>query len=251
VSGSGISWAICKSALRSRQIAMPAPHQSVFTGRMPFLPTNRVKPLKAQYSSVEVTKKRICTNKCVFGYYVCWQCGTTHIRPLHAVHCTSSWSISPACRATAVNVANVTHAGTDGLTLYRFIDSALTEYYMGSASNKLHDWELCACYAYHTWIASLRQPAGARQTASHTKGRLSCHTPVDVFHTKTSTTTTILRLFCRSTCISHYFRLRRGDFVGAKFYCPDAFAGGSQHIQIRKKTLEFSTAVLSTLFPYR
>jgi len=30
VSGSGISWAICKSAPRSRQTAMPAPHHSVF-----------------------------------------------------------------------------------------------------------------------------------------------------------------------------------------------------------------------------
>ena len=30
VSGSGISWAICKSAPRSRQITMPAPHSSVF-----------------------------------------------------------------------------------------------------------------------------------------------------------------------------------------------------------------------------
>ena len=30
VSGSSISWAICKSAPRSRQTTMPAPHQSVF-----------------------------------------------------------------------------------------------------------------------------------------------------------------------------------------------------------------------------
>ena len=30
VSGSGIRWAVCKSAPRSRQIAMPAPHHSVF-----------------------------------------------------------------------------------------------------------------------------------------------------------------------------------------------------------------------------
>ena len=30
VSGSGISWAICKSAHRSRQITMPTPHHSVF-----------------------------------------------------------------------------------------------------------------------------------------------------------------------------------------------------------------------------
>jgi len=33
---SGISWTICKqSAPRSRQITMPTPHHSIFTGRMP------------------------------------------------------------------------------------------------------------------------------------------------------------------------------------------------------------------------
>ena len=45
VSGSGFSWDICKSAPRSRQITMPAhqaaPHRSVFSGRMPFLPLNQ------------------------------------------------------------------------------------------------------------------------------------------------------------------------------------------------------------------
>jgi len=41
VSCSGISWAICKFAPRSRQITTPAPHHSVFTGRMPFLPPNQ------------------------------------------------------------------------------------------------------------------------------------------------------------------------------------------------------------------
>jgi len=41
VSGSGISWVICKSAPRSRQITTPATHHSVFTGRMPFLPPNQ------------------------------------------------------------------------------------------------------------------------------------------------------------------------------------------------------------------
>ena len=42
VSGSGISWAICKSAPRSRQITTPATHHSsFFTGRMPFLPPNQ------------------------------------------------------------------------------------------------------------------------------------------------------------------------------------------------------------------
>ena len=41
VSGSGISWAICKSAPCCRQITMPAPYHSVFTGQMPFLPPNQ------------------------------------------------------------------------------------------------------------------------------------------------------------------------------------------------------------------
>ena len=41
VSGNGISWAICKCAPCSRQITMPAPHHSVFTGRMPFLLPNQ------------------------------------------------------------------------------------------------------------------------------------------------------------------------------------------------------------------
>ena len=40
VSGSGISWAICKSAPRSRQITMPAPHHSVFY-RPDALPTTQ------------------------------------------------------------------------------------------------------------------------------------------------------------------------------------------------------------------
>ena len=48
VSGGGISWAICKSAPRSRQITMPAPHRSVFLqAGCPSCrqPTNSVKTL--------------------------------------------------------------------------------------------------------------------------------------------------------------------------------------------------------------
>ena len=41
VSGSGISWAICKSAPRSRQITMPAPHHSVFYRLDALLPPNQ------------------------------------------------------------------------------------------------------------------------------------------------------------------------------------------------------------------
>ena len=48
VSGSGISWAMCKSAPCSRQITMPAPHHSVFleAGCPSCRPTNSVKALK-------------------------------------------------------------------------------------------------------------------------------------------------------------------------------------------------------------
>jgi len=41
VSSGGISWAICKSAPRSRQTTTPAPHHSVFYRRMPFRPPNQ------------------------------------------------------------------------------------------------------------------------------------------------------------------------------------------------------------------
>ena len=48
VSGSGISWAVCKSAPHSRQITMPAPHYSFLQAGCPSCrPTNSVKALKA------------------------------------------------------------------------------------------------------------------------------------------------------------------------------------------------------------
>ena len=49
VSGSGISWAICKSAPCSRQITMPAPHHSGFlqAGCTSCRPTNSIKALEA------------------------------------------------------------------------------------------------------------------------------------------------------------------------------------------------------------
>ena len=52
---SGISWTIRKqSAPHSRQITMPAPHLSVFKGRMPFLPPNQ------QCQSTEGIHQRHC-----------------------------------------------------------------------------------------------------------------------------------------------------------------------------------------------
>ena len=49
MSGSGISWAVCRSAPRCRQTTMPAPHHSVFlqAGCPSCRPTNSVKAQKA------------------------------------------------------------------------------------------------------------------------------------------------------------------------------------------------------------
>ena len=58
VSGTGISWAICKSAPRSRQITTPAPHHSVFLQAAcpSWHPTNSVKALKAQTKHSEIKR---------------------------------------------------------------------------------------------------------------------------------------------------------------------------------------------------
>ena len=55
MSGSGISWAICKSAPRSRQITTPTPHHSVFYRPVcpSCRPTNSVKALKALISTIQ------------------------------------------------------------------------------------------------------------------------------------------------------------------------------------------------------
>ena len=64
VSGSGISWTICKSAPRSRQITMPAPHHSVFLqARCPCCcPTNSVKALKATTSYITLSTNAVGIN---------------------------------------------------------------------------------------------------------------------------------------------------------------------------------------------
>ena len=58
VSGSGISWAICKSASRSRHITMLVPcYSRSFTGRMLFLPPNQQRQSTGYYlCSAALTK---------------------------------------------------------------------------------------------------------------------------------------------------------------------------------------------------
>jgi len=59
VSGSGISWAVCKSAPRSRQITTPAFHHLVFY-QMPFLP-----PIQ-QHPSTEGTALNVAILPCKY-----------------------------------------------------------------------------------------------------------------------------------------------------------------------------------------
>ena len=60
VSGSGISWAICKSAPNSRQITMPAPHHSSFlqAGCPSCCPTNSVKALNANVIALKYARSQ-------------------------------------------------------------------------------------------------------------------------------------------------------------------------------------------------
>jgi len=49
---------LCKFAPRSSQITTPVPHQSVFTGRMPFLPPNQ-QPQSTEGTTGEYQKGKI------------------------------------------------------------------------------------------------------------------------------------------------------------------------------------------------
>ena len=71
VSGSGVSWAICKSAPRSRQITTPAPHHSRFlqAGCPSCRPTNSVKALKGQLRT-ELCVINVCKCSNTLGWLI-------------------------------------------------------------------------------------------------------------------------------------------------------------------------------------
>ena len=70
VSGSGISWPICKSASRSRQITMPVPHHwGFFIGRMPLLPPNQQR---------QSTEGVVNVTHLTYFYYDLLYCHTVH-----------------------------------------------------------------------------------------------------------------------------------------------------------------------------
>ena len=72
VSGSGISWAVCKPAPRSRQITTPAPHHSVFTGRMPFLLPDQQRQSTEGHNIVAFSIVAFCSNTCQLFCETCY-----------------------------------------------------------------------------------------------------------------------------------------------------------------------------------
>ena len=68
VSGSGISWAVCKSAPRFREITTPASCHSVFTGQMNFLPPNQQRQSTIGTCAVWVNSKKSSQ------YWNCFYC---------------------------------------------------------------------------------------------------------------------------------------------------------------------------------
>jgi len=99
VSGSGISWATCKSAPRCRQITMPVPHHSsFFTGWMPFMPLKQphqsMKGMPHNETQFPCNRgqrvvKRLC--ECVLGFV---QAADAVVKPRKV----GLGGVSPGCR---------------------------------------------------------------------------------------------------------------------------------------------------------
>ena len=92
VSGSGISWAICKSAPRSRQTTTPAPHHSVFY-RPDALPAAQPTASKHWRDNLMSTKlQRILSLVSVYtrplpGYLHKWNCSwADYLREVYVFH---------------------------------------------------------------------------------------------------------------------------------------------------------------------
>ena len=82
MSGSGISWAVCKSAPRSRQITTPAPHRSVFY-RPDVLPAAQPTASKHWSTTDPLLKVKLAVCKAATSPVVVWcvcRCATLRWR---------------------------------------------------------------------------------------------------------------------------------------------------------------------------
>jgi len=104
VSGSGIHWAICKSAPHTRQTTIPAPHRSVFyrPDALPATQPNSVKALKAINRSISkyLEWPKWC-NHCKDCLSVCPSMGHSSKPTAHSsVACGERMRIMPWCQHT-------------------------------------------------------------------------------------------------------------------------------------------------------
>ena len=143
VSGSGISWAIWKSASRSRQITMPAPHQSVFyrPDALPATHTNSVKALKAKIHLTPIPQHgNYCQQHCRKKEKQSW---TTY--SLFALLCCM-WNYDRSLKVWRQNTASIAECKYSWTVLQwslcrkeAFIDSVKVHYVTVQLSTPLMD----------------------------------------------------------------------------------------------------------------
>ena len=90
VSGSGISWAICKSSPHSRHITTPAPHHWVFTGRMLFLPPTRPSLLMVLLNQILTASLLCCVDAAGDDSEVSEYCRHVHSDSVPCSQCRSA-----------------------------------------------------------------------------------------------------------------------------------------------------------------
>jgi len=112
VSGSGISWAICKSAPRSRQITTPVPHHSVFY---------RPDALPAAQPTASST---VCKNRAVKVEHICFYIASLKI-------------IRHYCCAVLVSCKRY---------LILIISGKLAQYYFGTWQSKVSSFSYVICF---------------------------------------------------------------------------------------------------------
>ena len=136
MSGSGISWAICKSASRSRLITMPAPHHSSFLqAECPSCrPTNSIKTLKARIY--------IKLNRLVFFYLL----DSPLMQPLSRSSLVFLFVLDPQLHTPYISSPNhhlfAAHAHTNAacstaIPMHAFI---MTSFIMSSVEHKARIW---------------------------------------------------------------------------------------------------------------
>ena len=135
MSGSGISWAVCKSAPRSRQITTPAPHHSVFTDRMPFLPPNQ----QRQFADIAF-----------------WHClHTVQSRVYEMIWCPSH-SVAGCCCGSGQSVRSASCFTAAGQEISTTAAQLVLQHYDATAA--VCGWRMPSAIRCGNWCCSITTP---------------------------------------------------------------------------------------------